>query len=99
MGTHPADKHLVQGFGHFRFIAIVALEYLAVKLPFSISGDFEILNLPGGSDQVTSVGTIAIASRVGVHAPHDAPMHCSSSSRITCSIKTWTGLTASRRKY
>src|SRR6266566_3260620 len=37
--------------------------------------------------------------RVGVHSPHEAPMHCSSSSRITCSIRTCTALTARRRKY
>jgi hypothetical protein len=36
MGTHSAHKHLGQRFGHFRFIALVPLEYLAVKGSFSI---------------------------------------------------------------
>ncbi len=32
--------------------------------------------------------------RLGVDSPHDAPIHCSSSSTMTCSIKTWTALTS-----
>jgi hypothetical protein len=36
MRACPTDKHLGQRFGHLRFVAIVALEDLAVKLPFPI---------------------------------------------------------------
>src|SRR5258708_38709998 len=45
----PTHKHLGQCFSHLWFVAIVALEHLAVKLPFPISRDVEILNAPGGS--------------------------------------------------
>src|SRR5579863_1734724 len=35
---------------------------------------------------------------MGVHSPHEAPRHCSNSSRMTCSSKTCTALTAKWRK-
>src|SRR5947209_7475342 len=62
MSTYPAHKHLGQGFSYFGSIAVIPLERLRVKLPFSISGDFQIFNASSGSHQVTGVGPIAIAS-------------------------------------
>jgi hypothetical protein len=56
---------LGQCFGHLGFIALVALEDLAVKLPFPISGDFEILNTPRGSHSIAGVGSIAIPMAIG----------------------------------
>ncbi len=37
MRAHAAHKHLGQGFGHLGFIAAVALEDLAMKLPFPVA--------------------------------------------------------------
>ncbi len=34
-------------FGYLRFVARVAIEHLAVKNPFPISGDVEVLDAPG----------------------------------------------------
>ncbi len=65
VGTHPAHKHLGQRFGYLWFIPLVALEHLTVKGSFPISGDFEILNAPGGSDEITGVGPVAIPSAIG----------------------------------
>ncbi len=65
MGTHPAHKHLGERFGRLWFVAVVAFEYLAVKLPFPISGNLEIVNAPSGGDQIARVGTVAIASALG----------------------------------
>src|SRR6266571_2695873 len=65
MRACPTNKHLGQRFGYLRFVAIVALERLAVKLSFPISRDFEILNAPGGSHQIADVGAIAIPSAIG----------------------------------
>ena len=65
MRAHPVHKHLGQRFGHLGFIATVALEHLAVKLPFPVPGNFERLNTPGGSHQIARVGPIAIATTSG----------------------------------
>jgi len=65
VGTDPTDKHLGQGVGHLRFVAIVTLEHLAVKLAFPISGDCEILHASSGSHQIARIGPIAIASATG----------------------------------
>src|SRR6266851_8100015 len=65
LSTYPAHKHLGQGFSYLGGISIIPLERLCVKLPFPISGDFQVLNASGGSHQVTGVGPIAIASAMG----------------------------------
>src|SRR6266851_10468126 len=65
MGTRAADKHLGQGFSHFRFIALVALKDLSMKLPFSVSWDLDILNASSRSHEIARVGPIAIASALG----------------------------------
>src|SRR6266699_3766605 len=40
-------------------------KHLGLKLPLPISGDFEILNAPGGSHQIAGVGPIAIPTASG----------------------------------
>src|SRR6266852_2631609 len=65
MRAHSTHKHLGERFGHLGFIAAVALEDLAVKLPFPVPGDFERLHAPGGRDQVACIGPIAIATTRG----------------------------------
>ncbi len=47
MRACPTDKHFGQRFGYLRFVARVAIEHLAVKDPFAISGDVEVLDAPG----------------------------------------------------
>src|SRR5579859_6894287 len=61
MGTHPTDEHLSQSRGDLGFIPTVALKGLAVKLPFAISGDAEILDAASCRDQITGVRPIPIA--------------------------------------
>ena len=56
MGADPAYKHLSQGFSRLRGVSVVALEDLGMELPFSISGDFEILYASGGGHQLAGVG-------------------------------------------
>ena len=73
VGTHPAHKHLGQGLSHLRFVTVVALEHLAVKLAFPVSGTLEILNTTSRSDQVTGVGPIAIPTARGRTFPPRGP--------------------------
>src|SRR6266700_919163 len=65
MGRSETSEHLRQGFGYLRLVAVVALENLGMKLPFSVSGNLEIFNAPCGSHQVAGVGPIAIATTSG----------------------------------
>jgi hypothetical protein len=65
MGAGAAHKHLCQRFCDLRFVAIVAFEDLGVKLPFSISGHFEIFDASSRSDEIACVGAIAIATSGG----------------------------------
>jgi len=65
MSTYSTHKHLGQGFSYLGGISVIPLERLRVKLPFPISGDFEILNASGGSYQVTGIGPIAITPAIG----------------------------------
>jgi len=65
MGTGATDKHVCQGFRDLGFIASIALKHLRVKGSGAVSGDFEILNAPGGSHQVAGIGPIAIATARG----------------------------------
>src|SRR6266516_3911634 len=65
VGADPADKHLGQRFGHLGGVAVVALKHLAMKLPFAISGNLEILNAPGGGHEIASIGPVAVAPAIG----------------------------------
>src|SRR6266487_6260795 len=65
VGADPAHKHLGQRFGHLGGVAVVALKHLAMKLPFAISGNMEILNAPGGGHEIASVGPVAVAPAIG----------------------------------
>src|SRR5712691_1355123 len=60
MGTRPGDKHLGQSFGNVRFIATVAVKDLAVKVPFAVSGDFDLLKPTRGGHQIARVVAIAV---------------------------------------
>src|SRR6266699_163324 len=65
MGARPTHKHLGQRFSNLRLIAVIALKHLAVKLPFSISGDLEIFNVSRRGYQIARVGTIAVSTAIG----------------------------------
>src|SRR5437899_1122626 len=65
MRACATDEHFCQCFSHLGFIPAISLKDLGMKLSLPISGHGKILNAPGGSDQVTAVGPIAIASAVG----------------------------------
>ncbi len=65
MGRSATDKHLCQRFSYLRFIAGVALEDLSVKLPFSISGNFQIFNAPCWGHQIAGIGPITISTAMG----------------------------------
>ena len=65
MRAGATHKHLGQRFGDLGFIAVIALEDLGVKLPFSISGNFQIFNAPCWGHQITGIGTITISAATG----------------------------------
>jgi hypothetical protein len=61
----PRDIHPGQGFSYLGFIAGIALEHLAVKLAFPVSGNREVLNAPRRGEQIAGVRPITIASAPG----------------------------------
>jgi hypothetical protein len=48
VGTRASDEHLGQSRRHLRNVSAVALEYLGVKLAFTITGTVRSSSLPEG---------------------------------------------------
>src|SRR5512142_1473835 len=71
--TRPSDKHLGESLCDLWLIAAVALEDLRVELALTISGNLQLLDPPGRSDQVAGVEPVAIAFALGAAlAPADS---------------------------
>jgi hypothetical protein len=60
-----SDKHLGESLCHLGFIAAVVVEDLSVELAFPVSWHLDLLDSTRRSDQITGVGTIAIAFALG----------------------------------
>jgi hypothetical protein len=75
--AHPSHEHLRESFSDVWLVTARARKGLGMELTFTISGHVNLLQSTRRCREITSVGTVAIALRLGLHAPHAAPMKAS----------------------
>jgi len=66
MGAHSCNKHVGESFRNVRFIAVIVLKGLRMKLALSISRNFDVVEPTSGCDQVAAgIGAIAVPCAFG----------------------------------